>query len=237
MRRQLTEIVFSLDYGFNDIAVYDFYKNLTVLVLSIDEIDRRGEVNIFHSLVLMLGMFQSLFLCTIRQDNHRWTGTPDQRVLDGCPAHTLSSELLKTMAGTFKNRQGHTQPGQHLASSWNFVHAWRSLMGSSESPSSMLIRGLGYPHFKPIGSLPCRHSKCRSKPGCCSRKLIYPVIEALREAALNEVTEKARMVCAGRLPVELSDLVVEAALSAEELPLEFVIQESEACVTPSTMQE
>lgn len=45
------------------------------------------------------------------------------------------------------------------------------------------------------------------------------------------------MACAGRLPVELSDVVVEAALITEELPLEFVIQEPEADVTPSTMQE
>lgn len=213
------------------------YDKLTLLVLSIDPADRRGEVDIFHSLVLMLGMFQPCLLCRIRQNVHRWTGTPDQRDLDDCPAHTLSNELQKTMVGTFKNRQGQSQPGQHLAPFWNFVHAWQSLMGNSERKPSMLVRGLGYPRFKPMGSLPCEHSNCRSKQGFCSSKLVYPVLKALREAAVDEVTEKAKMVCAGRLPVELSDVVVEAALITEEVPLEFVIQESEACLTPSTMQE
>lgn len=237
LRRQLTDIVLSSDYGFNRIDAYEIYKNLAVLILSIDETDRRGEVDIFHFLVLMLGMFEPRVLCIIRQNIYCRKKTPDQRALDKCPAHTLSNELLNTMAGMFKNRQGYIQPGQHLAPSWNFVHAWRSLMGSSERPPSWLARSLGYPRIKPIGSFPCRHSDCRNRQGCCSRKLVYSVVRALREAAVNEVTEKARLVCAGRLPVELSDVVVEAALITEGLPVEFVIQESEACVTPSTIQE
>lgn len=110
-------------------------------------------------------------------------------------------------------------------------------MGSSERRPSMLVCGLGYPRNKTIGSFPCGHAKCRSKHRGCSRKLVYSVIRALREAAVDEVTARARMVCAGRLPVELSDVVAEAALIAEELPLESVIQEPEACPTPFTMQE
>lgn len=110
-------------------------------------------------------------------------------------------------------------------------------MGSSERRPSMLVRGLGYPPNKTIGSFHCGHAKCRSKQRGCSGKFVYSVIRALREAAVDEVTEKARILCAGRLPVELSDVVAEAALIAEELPLESVVQESEACATPSTMQE
>lgn len=50
-------------------------------------------------------------------------------------------------------------------------------------------------------------------------KRALPVVRALQKAAVNELTDKAMMVCAGRLPMELFEMVAEACTLAEGLPL------------------
>ncbi|KAI7083476.1 hypothetical protein KC356_g7545 [Hortaea werneckii] len=236
--KQLTETMSNPDYEGSRSVTYRLYQKFALLFFSVDEIDRRREVDIFHSLVLMLGMFEDRDLCVLHR---RIDSVP------GNPAQMLPHEILKTMAG--KNRQGRIDLGQDPAlhasaqvrdrdgPSWNFPHAWQSLTGTSERDLSDLFGSLASQRNEPNGSLYRAHPGCKRMKRGCALKFVIPAIEALREAAVDEVTAKARMLCAGRLPVELSDVVAEAALIAEGLPLESVIQESEACPTPSTMQE
>lgn len=224
MRKEVSNSVSKREeYRCNERNVHAVYDKVALFTLSIDQVSRRGEVDIFHSLVLVLGMF-SFHSLNLQHRIHQGLIPPDPWMHSKtCPVQTLSHELLETIAGTVKKRQGHLQLSRDRVPFWNFVHAWRSLIGTPAHPASELIRTLSYPWSEPTGSLYPPLSKSRYEENGCPENPVFPLIEALREAAVNEVTEKARMVCAGRVPVELSDVVVEAALFAEELPLEPIV--------------
>lgn len=181
MRKQLTDLLLRPDeYQFQDRVVHAVCDKVSLLILSIDPVNRRGRVDIFHSLVLMLGMFP-FHAFIIQHRIHQGLIPPDPLMhSETCPIQILSHELLETIAGTVKNCQSRNQLGQDSTPFWNFVHAWRSLIGTPARPSSDLIRSLSYLPNEPTGSLYPPLSKIRSRPSGCSDVQRIPFFLSLK---------------------------------------------------------
>lgn len=191
--------------------VHDRCDKFALIIESVKTVSTRGGFDVFHSLVGLVGASWSHNLCEVSQRSHH-------RDCESCPARILSLQLLDIVAGAIGNKNNDFQLRQDQASHpshgvssgcerfWNFLLAWKTLMGD----------------FKKL--LPEHRSHCYRNvdDGACSRcpvRRALPVVRALQKAAVNELTDKALMACGGRLPVELSDMVVEASILAEGLPL------------------
>ena len=209
LRKQTQELVSEMSGDLSLESAYAYCDKFALLAESVTTADRRNGCHIFHSLGTMVGASWSFFTC-IRQDY--------DEDCKKCPVRKLSQQLLEIIAGAVENRIRHIPPYQDLAShttheapcdsevSWNFLLSWGTMMKD----------------FKKLLAKHPRHCYGDDDDSTCSPcavKRALPVVRALMTATVNEVTDKALMACGGRLPVELSDLVVEASLLAEGLPL------------------
>lgn len=192
-------------------SVYTYCDKFALLAESARTADPHGGRHIFDSLVTMVRASWSSDRCIMS-----WTDYFED--CEHCPARRLSQQLLEIIAGAVEDRNRHLRLCHDSAShtsnrvscsselSWDFLTSWETLIGD----------------FKKLLADHPRHCYEDDDDNTCSPCLVkraLPVVRALQNATSNEVTDKALMACGGRLPVELSDQVVEASLLAEGLPL------------------
>lgn len=211
LRKQTQVIVSRMRENITLSTSYTYCDKFALLAESARTADRRGGCNILHSLVMMVGASWWFDMCITSWGHYR-------EDCENCPARGLSQQLLEVIAGAVENRNHYLQfcqdPASHTTNgvpcdsevSWNFLLSWETLIEDFKK-----LLAIHRPHC-------CEHDN-DSTCSPCPVKSALPVVKALLKATVDEVTEKTVMACAGRLPADLSDMVVEASLLADGLPL------------------